>query len=92
MVTDTLDYSSSPRVADAEAFANSPPEESFTSGGSVEEHIPGDDLLGGHERGIGWWTDGDTASGQTLAYIVVGVTGQSQGDSLRQEGAEAVAR
>src|SRR6202000_814748 len=76
---------------DAEPRADHATQVDFTGGGPVADHVARDDLLVGGEVGLRVGGDRDPAAGQALAHVVVGVTGQPQGDPAGQEGPERLA-
>ena len=63
-------------------------------GRAVEDDVAGDDVLLGLERRrrVGRGAQDQTATGEPLADVVVGVAVEAQGDAAGQEGPEALAR
>jgi len=79
-------------VAHAEALAGQPADVRFPAGRPVESDVAGDDVLLEEEAGIGGRIDHQPATRQALAEVVVGVALELEGDPLRDEGHEALAR
>ena len=63
----------------------------LATGGAVGDDVARDDLLLGHEGGLGGRPHDDPTAGEPLADVVVGVALQPEGDASGDEGPEAVA-
>jgi hypothetical protein len=74
VVTDALHDGQRARVAHAEPFPDDPAQEQLPTGGAVQDHVPGDDVVLRDERCVGMRAHGDPTAGQPLADVVVGVT------------------
>ena len=81
---------STPGVAHAEPFADDAAQEDLPAGRAVGDHVAGDDLLLGDERGVGVRVHDQPAAGQALAEVVVGVADEAHLDALRHERPEAL--
>ena len=77
-------------VADAESFACHAADEGLAAGGAIEGHVADDNVLAAVVGDVLGRIHDDLAAGQALAQIVVAVAYQFQGQSLGDEGAEAL--
>ena len=91
VVADTLDHRGRARVAHREALAGDAAEERAPGGRAVEHGVADDHALLGAVRGAVGRPNGDHASRQALADVVVGVTDERQLDPGREPGAERLA-
>ncbi|EAP99266.1 hypothetical protein JNB_03820 [Janibacter sp. HTCC2649] len=77
-------------VAHTEALTDASAQEDLAGGRAVADDIAGDDVVLGRERGARVRRDDDASTRQALADVVVGVTHETQGHTLGDEGAEAL--
>ncbi len=92
MVAGAFDDGRRARIAHGETLAGDAAEIAFAGNGAVHHRIADDDRLLRDDAGLRGRAHHDTAAGKTLADIVVGVAVELEGDAVREEGAEALAR
>src|SRR5271157_495914 len=85
VIADALDHSGCTGVADGKALAGDSVKETFTTGRTVQSHIAEDDVFLGRKAGIARRIQDETAAGEALAYVVVRVAFEGDGDSLREK-------
>ena len=88
VVTDTFDDGFDTRVADAEALTGHACDVGFTLGRAVEADVTRDDVFVRDEWRFLRRMDDDLRTGEALAEVVVGITGDGEGHALRAEGTE----
>jgi hypothetical protein len=79
-----------PGVADAKTFAGLALDKRLSLGRAVEGHIPDYNVLLRNESGAWRRAYNDFSARESLADMIIGITLQGEGDSLREEGPEAL--
>ena len=90
VIAAALNDSDSAGISHAESFARDAVNVRFAAGRAVECDVADDDVLARNERRVGGRLDNELAAGETLAEIVVGVAGELDRESLRDERAEGL--
>ena len=92
VVTGSLDDDRRTRVAHAASLADDAADEDLAARRAVADDVARDDVLfaGKGRRVVG--ADDDASTGEALADVVVGVTGEAQRDASGDERAEALTR
>ena len=85
VVANAFDHRSGPRVAYAETFASTPPQQNLARGCAIADDIASNDVGGRIEGGGAVRTHNDATARESLANEVVGVALEAQGDSWWQE-------
>src|SRR5580698_6374163 len=92
MVAGAFDHGDRPGIAHGETLTGDAAEIAFALDGAVQHGVADDDGLLGNDGGVGRGAHDNTAAGQALADIVVGIAFQFKGHAARKERAETLYR
>src|ERR1039458_4038107 len=73
VVADAFDHRGRSGVANRKALASDPVEKRFAAGGAVEGNVANQDVVFGGETGPSRRIHHQSSSGETLAYVIVGL-------------------
>src|SRR5262245_16779786 len=90
VVANALDHGVRAGIAHREALPRYAAEVRAAGDGAVQHHVAGDDVLRRLAAELRARLHADSAAGEPLAAVVVGVADQVQPNALREEGAEAL--
>src|SRR5215475_658637 len=90
MVACTLHHRHGARVAHGKALPGDAAEIALTGDGSVEHRVADDDALFRYDAGIGMGPHDQLATGKSLADVVIGLTDEVEGDTVREPRTKAL--